>query len=59
MRDKSTNCGATLCPVTALRVTEAEQELAAGNSDVEAVLPEERGWPSAISFYPRNLTRRR
>lgn len=59
VQDKSTNCGATFCPITALRVTEAEQELAAGNSDVEAVLPEEHGWPSAISFYPGNLTRRR
>lgn len=59
VQDKSTNCGATFCPITALRVTEAEQELAAGSSDVEAVLPEEHGWPSAISFYPGNLTRRR
>lgn len=50
LQDQLTNYSSTCCPIISLRATEAEQELAAGNSDARAELHEEHGRPSALGL---------
>lgn len=50
VQDQLTNYTTTFCPIISLRVTEAEQELPAGSSDVKATLHEEHRLLSAFSL---------